>query len=154
QARYYGSAQGRFTSPDSFFGRKTNPQTLNLYAYVLNNPLKWADPTGHFVTDGTGKDKNKDRQGVDPKCIYDVNCIAIGSEKGFFGKILGGLKKIGRVIGTGLKVTGNAFFGSGAPMGFESDLPAYVEHKTGVNPSTVAAGVLLPEVGGALLAEG
>ncbi len=51
QARYYASTQGRFTSADSFGGRLTNPQTLNLYAYVLNNPLKYIDPTGHFAQD-------------------------------------------------------------------------------------------------------
>lgn len=26
-----------------------NPQTLNRYSYVLNNPLKYVDPTGHEV---------------------------------------------------------------------------------------------------------
>lgn len=47
QARYFRNGQGRFTSPDNFGGRITNPQTLNLYAYVMNNPLKLIDPTGH-----------------------------------------------------------------------------------------------------------
>jgi len=46
-ARYYASAQGRFTSADSYSGRSVNPQTLNLYTYVRNNPLKYVDPTGH-----------------------------------------------------------------------------------------------------------
>jgi RHS repeat-associated protein len=45
--RYYSSGHGRFTSADNFGGRIRNPQTLNLYAYVLNNPLKYIDPTGH-----------------------------------------------------------------------------------------------------------
>ncbi len=66
-ARYYGSSLGRFTSADEFKGGIvdtftgqdietnsalpyadiTNPQTLNKYAYVMNNPLRYADPTGH-----------------------------------------------------------------------------------------------------------
>jgi len=48
-ARYYSSAQGRFTGPDSVGGSALNPQTLNLYAYVHNNPLKLTDPTGHMA---------------------------------------------------------------------------------------------------------
>ncbi len=26
-----------------------NPQSLNRYAYVLNNPLKYTDPSGHIL---------------------------------------------------------------------------------------------------------
>ena len=47
-ARYYSSVQGRFTSADSYFGSQSNPQTLNLYTYVQNNPLAFVDPTGHW----------------------------------------------------------------------------------------------------------
>lgn len=53
-ARYYGSSLGRFMTPDwaakatavpyAVFG---NPQSLNLYSYVGNNPLAHADPDGH-----------------------------------------------------------------------------------------------------------
>ena len=47
-ARYYASAQGRFTTPDPLgeSGRAGKPQSWNRYAYVLNNPLKHIDPTG------------------------------------------------------------------------------------------------------------
>jgi RHS repeat-associated protein len=47
-ARYLSAAQGRFTSPDSpSFASLQYPQSWNLYAYVLNNPLKFNDPSGH-----------------------------------------------------------------------------------------------------------
>ena len=53
-ARYYSSAMGRFMSPDWSaqeepvpYAKLDNPQTLNLYSYVENNPLTSTDPTGH-----------------------------------------------------------------------------------------------------------
>lgn len=48
QARYQSPVQGRFTSPDPFGMRKRNPQSLNRYSYVLNNPLRYWDSTGFF----------------------------------------------------------------------------------------------------------
>lgn len=70
-ARYFSSAQGRFTSPDDWAGGIvdaysggqvgqpgplpyadiTDPQTLNKYAYVRNNPLRYTDPDGHCIED-------------------------------------------------------------------------------------------------------
>jgi len=47
QARFYARSQGRFTTPDFLGIQLANPQSLNLYAYVLNNPLAYSDPTGH-----------------------------------------------------------------------------------------------------------
>jgi RHS repeat-associated protein len=46
-ARYYGSSMGRFMSPDDDGGHLEDPQTLNKYAYVGNNPLSRTDPDGH-----------------------------------------------------------------------------------------------------------
>jgi RHS repeat-associated protein len=53
-ARYFSSAQGRFTSPDWSaspepvpYADLSNPQSLNLYSYMRNNPLSGADPDGH-----------------------------------------------------------------------------------------------------------
>ena len=57
-ARYLSSAQGRFTSPDWSptpqavpYADLTDPQTLNLYSYVRNNPLSRADADGHCFWD-------------------------------------------------------------------------------------------------------
>jgi hypothetical protein len=40
---------GRFISADSVMGSTASPMTLNRYSYVLNNPYKYTDPTGHEV---------------------------------------------------------------------------------------------------------
>lgn len=45
-ARYNSSNMGRFMSPDPMGGHLLDPQTLNRYAYVRNNPLNLTDPTG------------------------------------------------------------------------------------------------------------
>lgn len=45
-ARFYSSAMGRFMTPDPLGGHQEDPQTLNKYSYVRNNPLSLTDPTG------------------------------------------------------------------------------------------------------------
>jgi RHS repeat-associated protein len=45
-ARYYSSSLARFLSPDPLGGSVTDPQSLNRYAYVLNNPAGLVDPLG------------------------------------------------------------------------------------------------------------
>jgi len=60
-ARYYGSSLGRFMTPDwaakpitvpyANFG---NPQSLNLYSYVTNNPLTLLDDDGHDIIYAAG----------------------------------------------------------------------------------------------------
>ena len=60
-ARYYSSNMGgRFLTPDWSknpqgvpYANYNNPQTLNLYAYVGDNPLSLADLDGHQCTDIT-----------------------------------------------------------------------------------------------------
>ncbi|MBI5877540.1 MAG: RHS repeat-associated core domain-containing protein [Chloroflexi bacterium] len=46
-ARYYDSYLNRFISADSIVPGAGNPQALNRYSYVLGNPLKYTDPSGH-----------------------------------------------------------------------------------------------------------
>jgi len=57
-ARYYDATLARFISADSVVPGQTatsgapNPQQLNRYSYVTNNPLTYNDPSGHAVSDG------------------------------------------------------------------------------------------------------
>ncbi|MCB8943972.1 MAG: hypothetical protein H6658_09475 [Ardenticatenaceae bacterium] len=44
----------RFLSADSIVPNFTNPQSLNRYSYVLNSPLRYTDPTGHWYDQGGG----------------------------------------------------------------------------------------------------
>jgi len=56
-ARYYDPVPsaalrarlGRFISADTLVPNPGNPQALNRYAYVTNNPLKYTDPSGHWL---------------------------------------------------------------------------------------------------------
>ncbi|MFL5801986.1 MAG: RHS repeat-associated core domain-containing protein [Roseiflexaceae bacterium] len=46
-ARMYDPLLGRFASADSVVPNPADPQDLNRYTYVSNNPLNRTDPTGH-----------------------------------------------------------------------------------------------------------
>jgi RHS repeat-associated protein len=46
QFRMYESNLGRWMTPDPLAGDISNPQSLNRYAYVLNNPTNLIDPLG------------------------------------------------------------------------------------------------------------
>lgn len=77
-ARYFGSSLGRFMSPDWSakvmpvpYAKLGNPQSLNLYAYVLNNPLSHNDPDGH-TANCAGADA--------AKCAADLKKLAPGTK--------------------------------------------------------------------------
>ncbi|MGH7989683.1 MAG: RHS repeat-associated core domain-containing protein, partial [Limisphaerales bacterium] len=50
-ARYYDPVLGRFTQPDDIIPDLFNPQTYNRYAYCVNNPLRFTDPSGNAASD-------------------------------------------------------------------------------------------------------
>lgn len=41
---------GRFTQADTLIPDPGNPLSLDRYAYVYNNPVKYIDPTGHWMS--------------------------------------------------------------------------------------------------------
>ncbi len=47
KARFYNSTLGRFVQPDTIIPGAGNPQEYNRYAYTINNPIKFNDPSGH-----------------------------------------------------------------------------------------------------------
>jgi RHS repeat-associated protein len=82
-ARYYSSAMGRFMSPDWSakaqpvpYAKMDNPQTLNLYAYMRNNPLGGTDPDGHC--DWCDKLWNSAKQGAQNLAASATTTLAAG----------------------------------------------------------------------------
>lgn len=110
-ARYYGSNMGRFMSPDWSakaepvpYAKLGNPQTLNLYAYVGNNPLSRTDPTGHYVCSGSKEQCAQIQDGL--------NLAKAAQNK------LGADSKGGKAIGAVLKFYGAAGEKNGVGVSF------------------------------------
>ena len=51
RARYYAPQNGGFITQDSFSGVLTNALSQNRYTYAHNNPVNYADPSGHSIWD-------------------------------------------------------------------------------------------------------
>ena len=76
-ARYYNSNMGRFMSPDwsapSYavpYGDFENPQSLNLYSYVKNNPLSHVDADGHVQLCGPSSSSTNAHGDI----VVNANC--------------------------------------------------------------------------------
>ena len=57
-ARLYDPVIGRFISADSIIPEPYDPQLLNRYSYVRNNPLIYVDPSGHRLGNGYDYDEH------------------------------------------------------------------------------------------------
>ncbi|HYX32142.1 MAG TPA: RHS repeat-associated core domain-containing protein [Oligoflexus sp.] len=51
KGRVYDPTIALFLTPDTYIQDPSMVQSLNRYSYVVNNPLRYNDPTGHFFTD-------------------------------------------------------------------------------------------------------
>ena len=47
RSRFYDPRIGRFLTPDDRYGDPQKPLSLNLYAYCYDDPINYADPSGH-----------------------------------------------------------------------------------------------------------
>jgi hypothetical protein len=75
QSRWYDPVVGRFLQPDSIVPEPGNPQSLNRYAYVGNNPVKHTDPSGHWLETAV------DIAGI-AYDIYDIHSNGLNWENG------------------------------------------------------------------------
>jgi RHS repeat-associated protein len=48
-ARWHSLRAGRWLSADTIVPHPASPQALNRYSYVLGNPLRYTDPSGHWL---------------------------------------------------------------------------------------------------------
>ena len=64
-ARWYDPSLNRWISPDIIVPDPADPQSLNRFSFVLGNPLRYRDPTGHV-------EQSPDEGGVD----YDDPAVA------------------------------------------------------------------------------
>jgi RHS repeat-associated protein len=89
QFRQYSPAQGRWLSPDPYDGSYdlSNPQSLNRYAYALNNPLSYIDPLGLATPSQSvlppliwlnGTSASQFGEGWDEFYQYDTVCASAG----------------------------------------------------------------------------
>nr|WP_094229256.1 RHS repeat-associated core domain-containing protein [Methanolobus psychrotolerans] len=86
-ARHYSPGYRVFVQPDTMLPDVYDPQALNRYAYTLNNPVKYTDPSGHYVESAIdiaflAMDLNDIRTGNANKWTYiglgaDVVCLAL-----------------------------------------------------------------------------
>ena len=121
-ARYYGSALGRFTSPDWSEGAIPipyadlhNPQSLNLYTYVQNNPLSVADPDGHSCKSDAGGETGKwlaCNGVVGDIAGYTVNAVKdtlVAAGKGVSNLAIGVTNATNNAANAGLSLTDTKF---------------------------------------------
>ncbi len=79
--RMYSPLLGRFISPDSITPDMT--QGLNRYSYVVNNPVRFNDPTGHIIN---------------PPCILCDISIDFSNITGLLNKAIDVLSTLGCVF--------------------------------------------------------
>ncbi|MFN7037259.1 MAG: RHS repeat-associated core domain-containing protein [Bellilinea sp.] len=60
RARFYDPRLGRFIQPDSLVPGAGNPLAWDRYAYTLNNPVRYTDPSGYTFLEPHGFSRNKE----------------------------------------------------------------------------------------------
>ena len=79
-ARMYDPVLARFVSADSIAPKPENPQTRNRYSYVLNNPIRYTDPSGH-CSESAAQEEEKG----DARAAENTACRKASDELGTYG---------------------------------------------------------------------
>ena len=82
-ARYYSSAQGRFTSTDPIMitsDRLLDPQQINLYGDTRNDPLNLLDPTGETIDFERDKNGNLTKKGKEDQAQYQAYVASLNKD--------------------------------------------------------------------------
>jgi RHS repeat-associated protein len=168
-ARYYDPGLGKFVSPDPIISNPYNPQNLNRYSYVENNPINYIDPTGHW------KFKNFFKSFIQVAAVVAV--IAIGPQASWWayaavggvtaaattaltsGSNFGDILKAGAVgfaAGAAAGVVASDFnsaIGGAASNAFGSGVGGFMGAVSGGAAGGYAAGVTAVELYGGTFAE-
>lgn len=148
---------GRWMSPDWAakpeavpYSSLDNPQSLNLYGYVLNNPLSHADADGHccqaisdFLSGAGGAVGSDMTAGVKPKDTPDSTAGRAGASFGdALSAVQGGLET---VVGAAGEVGGTLAdaSGAGAAVGIPINVGAAAVATLGVATATTAVTALM-----------
>jgi hypothetical protein len=76
-ARFYSALTGRFLSPDPLVAKPGDPQMLNRYAYVRDNPLVYIDPSGLDMVIVCGLGQNCEGKKPSPDTIEQYKQLVI-----------------------------------------------------------------------------
>jgi RHS repeat-associated protein len=85
-ARWYDPHIGHFTQADTIVPGAGNPAAWNRYGYVMYNPLKYVDPSGHFPI-GDDIDPSKLFTDEDRSIFDPINVINNGAQNTSLNKI-------------------------------------------------------------------
>lgn len=119
-ARLYDPVLGRFLSADTVVPGAGNMQNFNRYAYVLNNPLAYTDPTGHFWHIIIGAIVGGIMAGL--QSDWDIGAVFQGAVMGAMAAAIGG-EAYGAMGGAGYGIAASgavAGASAGAFAGFTS----------------------------------
>lgn len=114
-ARYHVNRLGRFSSPDPLGGDPANPQSLNRYAYVTNDPGNLTDPLG--LSGGARQappNTGFDWQSYLFQLTVSVGSGVTGGQNGDFGFEPGGNLDLGQIQNPGGGVGGGDGGGGGS----------------------------------------